>query len=214
MCGIANAERKKMHFTNAMNWNDIITLEIYHSHLFRYSNLTCLYAWRFGIPDRPHKSHVMICSASEAIELLLLEAPPLDGGLCVWSFIVVGGVAFRLVRFTMFVDGLFRTKFGAWCWTLNEGNGFFALFGAAGGCDMITWVSGEMFLWCGSGPLLWLWCPMKMWICSDFISRKVSEHCWHFWISLNMSDRRIASLDQYLQQRIVIFADYQARKSQ
>ena len=153
---------------------------VYHGNLFRHSNLTCLYAWRFGIPDIPHRSHVMICSASEAIELLLLEAPPLDGGLFVWSFIVVGGVALRLVRFMMFVDELFRAKFGAWCWTLNEGNGFFTLFGAVGGCDMITWVSGEMFLWCGSGPLLWLWWPMKMWICSDFISRKVSEHCWHF----------------------------------
>ena len=58
-------------------------LMLYHDYLFRHSNVTCLYAWRFGMPDIPHKSHVMICSASEAIELLLLEAPPLDGGLCV-----------------------------------------------------------------------------------------------------------------------------------
>ena len=89
MCGIANAERKKMHFKNefkSYNYfrnDNLKTLMVYHGHLFRYSNLTCLYAWRFGIPDRPHKSHVMICSASEAIELLLLEAPPPDGGLCV-----------------------------------------------------------------------------------------------------------------------------------
>ena len=54
----------------------------------RPPNLTSLYACRCCIPDKPHKSQENILSASEAIELLLLDAPPRECGLWFDSFVV------------------------------------------------------------------------------------------------------------------------------
>ena len=130
---------------------------------------TSLYAWRCGIPSMPQRSHLNILSASEAIELLLLEAPPRECGL--WFGSLIADEELGSVGLCWFEDV-------GWCWTLKDGKGLWGLLGIAGD-EATAESSGDAFRWFGKGPLLWLWWSINMWIWRDFMSGKVLEHCWH-----------------------------------